>query len=570
MVWLVAVIALVMWLLFVLKDARQVKGSKLLIRALLGFVAVASLALLYLEPQIPTARSKSLGIILTENYNKKQLDSLKNLHTSLIEIPYNEDGFRQEQLDSIDKFYILGNGIESYDFWQLHARNTSYLGGNEVRGIIRLNYNERFTLGDSLKILGAYRKPQGTQLILKDPAGTSVDSLQLTTSLEDQLISLGETPKATGMYIYTLVEKDSLGKVQRIDPLPIIVSKKEVLNILMLQTFPTFESKYLKNYLTADGHRILSRVALTKGKYKFESLNRAKGTIYGLTKSNLENFDLIIMDIASYRQLSRSSNGALVSSLQDGLGMFIYSDGNQINTLSSFGFKFKRASQQVLTLPQYPAVTIPSIPYKFIDTPMHEPILSTNSKNITAYSLQGNGKVGTSLLTDTYQLQLRGNAAVYNYIWATTLKALRKKSNVSTWWSAEDIMATADKPYKVNLRSNLKMPTALNNRGNHIGLKQDLTQKNKWSTTIYPKTIGWDSINIQQDPTATHYFYVSDSLAWEHKKAYTTTTKNKAQFNNSAKEKTSLAKITPLNPLWLCGAFLIAMGCLWLFPKWRG
>ncbi len=562
--------ALVLWLLFIWKENYQVRGSNLIVRTTLSLVAIASLVALVLRPQIETSEVRGVGVILTTNFKKSQLDSLKLSNRDLTKITYQENGFSQAQLDSIRTVYILGNGIAPYDFWQLEGVDANYLGGNDIEGIVQLKYEQQIAIGDSISIIGIYHKPAlRSSIILQDPGGNVVDSMQISGTTKKQIFKLRALAKSVGKYVYNIVEKDSLGTVQRTDPLPIVISKKEIRRILILNTFPTFETKYLKNYLAENGHKILIRTQLTKGIYKFENFNRAQSSLYNLTTSNLSEFDLVIIDISSYNQLSASSKKALQKSIESGLGMFIQPEESLIKNFDIYDFRSKRNSLKETALQPFPSKNISRISKSFIKNLFTEAVLQSKDEDLTVYSQHGNGRVGTSVLKDTYQLILNGNGKVYEYLWTTSLNAISKKSNDSSAWNMESFIGYKDEPFQFALRSKINNPIVLDNNKSQIGLKQHISFEDKWEAIDYPTSIGWNHITIQQDSMDGFFYYVSTINKWKSMKSFSKKIENERNFTIS-KAKIPLKSQMHLIPRWwFLLLFILSMGCLWALPKWN-
>ncbi|WP_431137742.1 hypothetical protein, partial [Psychroserpens mesophilus] len=78
------------------------------------------------------------------------------------------------------------------------------------------------------------------------------------------------------------------------------------------------------NFLAENGHSVVVRSQLTKGRYKFEYFNTEAVPVYQLTENGLQPFDLVIIDADSYLELPTSSKAALDFNIQEeGLGLFV-------------------------------------------------------------------------------------------------------------------------------------------------------------------------------------------------------------------------------------------------------
>ena len=568
--WLlpVMVCAGLLWVIFLWKEYAQSGKRGLFLKSIIALVAVGSLAAMVLQPLLTEDRAKGVGVILTPNYTENQLDSLKVAHKGISEISYNGNGFKKAQLDSINTAYVLGDGVAPYDFWQLEHIATTYTGGDAINGIARLKYEQELLIGDSLKVDGLYVNPSmGNWLVLKDAGGNGMDSM-MVKGTENLRFSLQTKPKVAGEFIYTLVEKDSLHSVMSLEPLPVIVKPENTLEILIINTFPTFETKYLKNFLAENGHEVLVRSQLSTNKYKFENFNRKQGSIYGFTSSNLSDFDLVIIDAGSSLGLSAASKEALEEQIEnEGLGVFVQSDVSIVSNGGRFGFRLKRNSSTETSLANWPKVKIPVYPASLEADVLTQPILSSQNKIVSAYVQKGAGRLGTTMLNDTYQLVLNGNEAVYQYIWSTTISAVSQKSMSLVQWETENFIAYIDAPFRFKLRTLLPYPEVVDAKDNQIALRQNLQLSDEWEGTVYPRERGWNQLRIMGDSTTTSSYYVVENTAWNSIKATDVSRENERQFKGDIPSQTVISTLKPLSRWWFFVVFALAMGYLWVLPR---
>ncbi len=538
---------------------------------MVALIAIVSLATIVLQPTMPEDRINGGGVILTKNYKKSQLDSLTAVHKGISIISYNENGFNEHELDSISSAYIIGNGVASYDFWQLENIATTYVGGNDFDGVVRILYEQQPTMGDSLSVSGMYVRPvTGNRLVLEDPSGNGLDSIAVE-STKNLAFNLRSKIKVEGQFVYRLVEKDSLNSIISTDPLPVMVQPNSRLRILIVNTFPTFETKYLKNFLAESGHAILVRSQLTKDRYKFENFNRDQGSIYGFTTTNLSDFDLVIIDAGSYLGLSRNSRQALEKQMTDkGLGVFIQPDPSVINNEKRFGFRLKRKNIKETRLPQWPKVKVAVFPAIFESETLVQPIITSKDEVWSAYAQKGAGRLSTSMIADTYQLILDGNEAVYQYIWSVTLSGVGQKKLPLVLWDMDSYIAYPDEPFHFNLRTAIGNPAVTSGLNNQIALRQDFQLRDQWEGVIYPKDTGWNRLGLKSDSTSTMHYYAGNPADWGNLKAYATRKENQRMFNGESAVKSVKVILKPIPLLWFFVVFVLAMGYLWVVPRIDG
>jgi len=289
-IWPIVIIAVFIWLVFVWKERDKYGSFKFIIHLGVSFVAIVSLVFIALQPQTHIKSDTRVAVILTDGYNQVQLDSLKKANQKLDVYSYKigEEIIDKDKIAS--SIYVLGNGIRSFDHWQLENIPTSYLGGKQLTGITQLNYNNYQIKGNRIQFTGHYSNPtRNNSLLLEGPGGNVLDSLTLTGD-SSQLFEVSTDLNVTGNFIYHLVEKDSLGEVLSKDILPVTIVDKTPLRILMLSAFPTFESKYLKNYLAETGHQVVVKNQLTTARYKYEYFNMTSRPVINITQEKFIDY----------------------------------------------------------------------------------------------------------------------------------------------------------------------------------------------------------------------------------------------------------------------------------------
>ncbi|WP_405223334.1 hypothetical protein [Dokdonia sp. Asnod1-B02] len=569
--WPVITGAVILWSLFIWKELRVTSSKYVFLKVIVALIAVASLALMLLQPVKAVPRTKGVGIILTEAYKQQQVDSLQVLYKDVEIIKYDGDGFNLSQLEGISTAYVVGNGIASYDIWQLQDIATTYLTGERLSGITKLAYNKSATVGDSLSIRGIYTSPiKGNRLVLEDAGGNTLDSVMVSGG-DAFDFELQATTSVSGRYVYKLIEKDSLASIISEDPLPLIIKEKERLRVLIINGFPTFETKYLKNYLADEGHEVLVRSQLTKERYKFENFNRKQGTIYGFTSANLSAFDVVIMDASSYSGLSSGSRRALNNQVsREGLGVFIQPDVAVVDNGKQFGFRFKRNNKKEASLSAWPKVKVATLLYSFDAGALVQPIISEKENMWAAYAQQGAGRWGSTTLTDTYQLVLDGNEPAYNYLWTSILSAVSQKKLPAVYWEFQEELGVKDAPFRFKLRTEIPAPKILNNEQVAIPLRQDVSLQDQWEGTVYPSRKGWNELRLAQDNTAVASYYIPLETDWTTLKTSTQIAQNKRTFTAVQKNTDTYMVLKPVERLWLFIIFILAMGYLWVAPRLEG
>ena len=564
----VAIGAALLFALFIWKEWSFPLKAKFYLHVLIALVSLISLAMLALKPMLSTSVKTNPGVLLTKNYAKESLDSLKKEYRNLKVIPYKVNKPIGEGLDAISPLFILGKGLQSFDFWQLKNIPSKYLGAAIPKGIIKLNYRKQLVVGDELVVRGIYNSSQeGHRLLLADSSGNQIDSV-LMNGNQGFNFELTAGMKVKGNYLYTIIEKNSLGEITSGEPLPIRVLPKEKLKILMVNSFPTFESKYLKNFLAEAEHELIVRSQLTKGKFKFEYFNTERSSFYSFSKKLVASIDLMIIDANSYVNLSRKSLQNFEEAIQgSGLGVFILPNDSFFRIpVKTSNFEFLRQKSSKIKLDKWPRLSLEKYPYVYKDNYRLEEVHRSNEMILTAYRRKGKGRIGTTVIKNSYQFLLAGNSEAYRQLWTETISALSKRKESSAAWNSNTEFAFENEPFSFEIRTSENNIQVVSENGN-IPMMQDPDIREYWSGITYPRDRGWKSIRLKNDSTATLEFYVMDSTKWKSITASKTRAENERQFHSIVDVPTHKKISTPINQLWFFLIFILGLGYLWFAPK---
>lgn len=569
LIWPILIRAILLWALFVYKEWPGSYSMRFWTKISIGLVSITALAFIFLKPLIPADNKLKSAVLLTEGYNQEVLDSIKRKNKNIFIINYTRGESILKDNNEINSLMILGQGIQTYDHWQLEHVPTQYLGRNSSRGITSLFYRQNNRMGDKLSIQGNFQKASlGSKLILEAPGGIDVDSVILSSG-EDQKFQLSTELKVEGKYLYNLTEKDSSGEILNSNPVPVKISKRIPLKILIIETFPTFETKYLKNYLAEAGQEVSIRTQITTGRYKFEYFNTDKKETISFSENTFNTIDLLIIDEATLKGLSKSELLALKKSIRDGgLGVFIQPTLEFFNTKNQLAsLQFKRDNRVLASLDPNSNIEVTKYPYQFVPENRLQIIASTDDLVLAAYQKNGLGRVGTSVLENSYQLVLDGNGDQFQDLWSKIIERISKKASVSSEFMSDQFVVLKDEPFNFKLRTVEAMPEVVDFKGTEIPLKQDLTNSGLWTGTVYPKEKGWQTLRLQQDTSITLDYYVNDLEVWRSLIAVKTKLGNMQNFRESVNEIGIQNTKEPIDPIWFYVIFLIGMGYLWLEPK---
>lgn len=566
-VWPLGIGAILLWVLFLWKEwglpKRQFYGH-----ALIAAIAITSLTLLILRPMMVDVRPENRGVLLTENFSRKQLDSLKKEHPRLVRIPYEENRSFGETLDSLSSVFILGNGLRPYDFWQLENTNTTYIPSALPNGLIRLNYNREAYVGRPWKVQGRYNAQEHRhRLVLMDPGGRAIDSVAVDTlGIFD--FELKADLQFKGKSLFYLLEKDAAGIEVSKEPLPIKVVPVQKLRLLLIQQFPTFDAKYLKNFLAETGNELIVRNQLSKGKYKFEYFNTARRPFNSVSKKFMADMDLLLIDADSYAKLSRGTRRIINEAVRnEGLGLLILPDDGLFRLPSSTTpFEFTPEKTPQVAWEHGPKLLLEKYPFRFRAMTGLEEIHRSEGLTLAAYTRKGKGRIGTTIVRNSFQWVLNGSPEAYGDFWAGIISAMGKRSEMGPLGQAIEFFAYRDEPFPFVLRTTMEHPEVYGGNGS-IPLAQGIDMEDHYTGITYPRKTGWNALYSAKDSLPILDFYVMDSSSWKSVRAFKTRYENQRKFNGSSVAYVHRKFSRPISPLWFFFVTLLGLGYLWIAPK---
>ena len=569
--WLIPVLflGLTIWLVFVFKEFYSAKNGRL-INCIVSLFLVTALCAVILKPGIRSSLKTKNVIVLTEDFNQNHLDSLRKINRKIEIINYKNNEALSFKVEP-DTIFVLGNGVEAYDLWQLENRTVSFLYDGKLRGIEKFKYIPETSLGKDIIFAGVYSNPKkGNKLILNNEVGVPLDSVELN-SAESQIFKFSARPKVSGRFLYTITEMDSMKKIINSDPIPIIIKKPKKLNILMLNSYPNFESRYLKNYLAESGHQITVRNRISRGKFKYEFLNKERIPFFNINDRILKSTDLIIIDEQEFQNLGKTDRDLIKKEIaENGLGIFIQQDDNfyyNSGLLEKFAYEYDSATKSEIPL-NSKVQNISKAQRIFKTENVVQLISNTKNETVAAYYRIEKGSVGSSLLKDTYALQLKGDEESYQQLWSYIIEKIAKKSQKSVSFAPQHFIAYKDEPFHVSVTMNT-FNELHSDQGYYIPLKNNKVLQEEWDGIYYPKHKGWENIFIKNDSTFNTSIYVSDKSNWKVLRTKAKVWANRRWISSMKKDSSDSRSIKPINLFWLYAVILLCFGYLWLIPKIR-
>lgn len=569
LIWPVVMGSGLLWLLFIWKEWKGAAGTRFYIKTVVGLIAVSALAMIALRPNMEMSQNEKHTAIVSPGYQKAALDSLKAVHKNLTMLTYTPGMDLTEKIETGQEVFVLGQGLQPFDLWQLDMASVHFLTGDQPSGISRLSYKMENVVGSDFLVEGRYHKAaEGQQLILKGPGGTVLDSTELR-ALSNQRFSLKAQHPVAGKFVYTLTEKDSLGNELSSAPLAVAIKPKDRLNILIINQFPSFETKYLKNFLAASGHGVMVRSQVSTSRYKYEYFNTPQKATIDVTGKTLNETDLLIIDATSLQKASKSTRQLLEKAIaENGLGVFVQADESMYALkMPLLNFSFLKQDDKEVALEKHPDTSFKKYPYLFKKEVLTEPVQQSGEGIVTAYKRSGAGRIGTTVLKNTYELILEGNDVEYQGVWSNIISDISKRKVTETVWKQDEMMVYKDHPFHFEINTGVENPVVKSSEGSSIPMAQDMDLKELWRGTTFPRETGWNQLVVSHDSTAVFNFYVLDTSHWASLRAFNNIIENKRYFSQQTRSAEKTTGVKPVEPWWFFIVFLLAMSFLWLEPK---
>lgn len=557
----------VLTILFIFLELKKKAGFRNT-RIIAIVVMMIGLAGIMLRPKYSSKKTDSI-LLLTSGYAPQKVDSVLSKHPNVSVMrlpdtrPFNKAAPITDYKITDHKIdFVAGEGLKLYQLDRLGDATFIYIPTSTPGGIIDLRMQEHYESHRNGTIYGSYNNKVGRTLIsLHSPAGAEDSTVILEKGKKDFTLSF--MPRLAGNFTYTLVIRDSANITKEIVPIHVNESRK--LEILFLQYYPTFETQYLKSYLSEKKHRMVVRSQLSKNNFRHEFINREETPISRLSEQLLEGFDLIIADAISLATLTAREKNDLQRSLQHGLGLLSLTPVEKKSDVFPFETTSIKKDTTLVMVQQKPYV-LSAIPIRVKKNQSIIPLMDNSSGILSGYTFRGAGKIGFQLLRETYQLRLAGDSLAYADIWVSLLEKVgRRKTENSTIKIITPFPLYEDEPIDIEVLSENENIILMDD-STSIPLREHLSLDNVWRGRTWGGKEGWHTLTTNQ--RAVKSYYIHSRPAWQ---ALSITNQMRANMlRENERDDISSREITTMREVPQIFFFLLlvlAAGYAWLAPK---
>lgn len=545
-------------------------------RIVCSFLLVLSLVGVITRPTYFGTSIEKPILLLTKGYQPATVDSLLRVHD--LDIFQNYDSLKYEGATQISAHelpvienrikFIVGNGLSTAFLRQRKNILFTYIPASIPSGIADLNIPP-LVAGNPAQVKGRLsHTADSVKIILSSPGG-SEDSVLVTKADKD--FSLAFTPAQAGRFEYSITIRDDKNTLR--ETLPLVVAPKRTLRLLLLQKYPTFETKYLKNYLIDRGHALTTRYLVSRNTYRHEYANVQQQVPVQVNAEALSNFDLVLLSGEAADALTAHEAAQLDKAITNGLGL-IFTDpparAFRQKLRPIFPFDCREGSTDSLALAHFAwqnEIKLPPAPVTVARTPALHPVWQDQQGNVASgYVLKEQGKIGFHFLPNVFSFSLEGRLDLFSVLWTPILERVARSEQAAfmiSMDSPDPFFVNQYLPVKV-LSTSVQPDLYLNNTW--VPLREDEWVDDLWHTTILVKEPGWHKLKTQ-DSTALN-FYAHQPGAWPARNAHLQIAENKKHHSSKIDvQPIEVENERAIPPVWFFVLFLIASTFLWLSPK---
>lgn len=510
----------------------------------------------------------------------------------------------------LQQLTVLGDGLSPTQWRdiqsQKHDIKISFIPAQKSTGLIDMSWTKSLVQGDYFTISGRLQIADGDdsnnslyELSLLDPVQ---QKLAKTTLLAGERFSFTATAKTVGNWLYELQLDDENQQMLASESLPVAVQKGKPVNLLIVQSAPSFETRNMKDWMINFANTVTVVSQISKNKYLSQRYNypentnetKVSKTLQNLNDIQLEDFDLLVMDGRAVSRLTEQESERLQRHITKGLGVIILADQSLLSALQEHKPNWLNKLElqapissitDTTSIPQWPNSSIAQplqVQNMSIAMPSAEVLVRDQRQQALVTAIQsGMGKVAISLINTSYQWQTSGNSSQYSQYWQYLVRQLARFSGLAYWQTQlpDDLLLTNQMELvcAISRADKLKAEISIlaHEQTKPLALSAKLTQSEQFCTTFWPRNNGWLELNLLNpknqttlliDQQARYVFSQQQWLAWQQQQ--------KLLSSALAAKRSEVLPVPGLmesqytvDKLWSWFVFIICCSALWIERK---
>jgi hypothetical protein len=577
---------------------------------LTNVIAYAAVYLLLLQPRIEYAADQAI-LLVTEgaDLSDDRLNGAATLYVApdaagkspvskslananwLLDIEQLK--LREPGLNTVE---VLGFGLDASQ-WQHFADDLEIkFEPAAVSGFAGMRWQRSLSEGETLFVRGHYSQADNDAIIdirLLDPASNVVGETRIKNG---QDFELATRVKTRGHLEYTLQawRSDMLlsGQV-----LPLEAGQGDRINIMIQQSAPSFETRALKAYAAAAGHRLRFQSFISKGKSVRQSANLSDDEDSTFSPAVLAGQDLLIIDGRSLAGLPATHRQWLQDAVGEGLGLLIMADSDLLKNFSQLDSNLLSG----FNLAPLTGVELMVVPRLLKGGPRNwqQPVIAAGmelsaddadvlmddgyGRSLVLKRASGLGHVSISLVGHVHSWLTAGHRADWGDYWSAMIEPLARQRDGSYLLPAPETGL-----FRVNRRvavcafspgqdlSVTITPENLENQPTRLELELAVDNLNspRRCAWFWPEASGWHLLELSaggaENPLDRQAIYVFRDDQWtaEQRELRVVATRAKASGSNAEPSATSVKRTTaPLDVFWPWLILVLSATLLWLERK---
>ncbi|WP_419317097.1 hypothetical protein ACN2C7_11455 [Caulobacter sp. ErkDOM-E] len=323
----------------------------------------------------------------------------------------------------VGRLRIEGEGLTPRDQITLD-RPAEFIPARAPSGFVDLTLPSPVVPGARFSVAGQIGALRSGVVELLDPAGALVDRAEVKAG---QRFGLSAASRAAGLTLFDLRLKDTAGRLVQHIEIPVQTRAQRQPRVVVLAGAASPETKYLRRWAQDAGIALSVEIDVGGGA-------RLGDAPMPLTRAALAEVDLVIVDDRLWETLSIGERAALGGAAQDGLGLLLRPTGQLSDTtqrewgglgMANIGGDVARAFRLGgSALPATLALNrLGLVQTGRDDVPM---IRDAAGAALAAWRPRGQGRVGLSIVADSYALTLAGHGDRYGELWSELFSTLAR------------------------------------------------------------------------------------------------------------------------------------------------
>ncbi|MGB0134190.1 carboxypeptidase-like regulatory domain-containing protein [Dokdonella sp.] len=381
-------------------------------------------------------RDPESAVVITAGVGTSQLEGI-GADTPVIVLPEAPDAVEGiervpdlasalRQHPGIGRLRVLGDGLVARDRPAAIGRGLAFEPTDEPAGLVELQVPDAVSAGTLWSLTGRIAGIADARVELIDRSGEIVATSPIDA---DGRFRLSTVARSNTRMLYQLRVLDAGDSPVDEIPVAIAARAEDSLSTIVVAGAPDAELKYLRRWIVDAGHSLGSQIALSRGIEQRQAAAR-------LDPATLAETDLLIADERSWAGLSQSARESVRNAVESGMGLLLRITGPVPGKVedewAAMGFKLEDADlSHSVNLPGNVYGPDRNRPFTRRPLAVRAPdsvalLQAEDGSDLIRWRAMGQGRVGITLMLDSYRMTLEGDREAYGTLWSKTFSTLAR------------------------------------------------------------------------------------------------------------------------------------------------